>query len=162
MRRLSLRATTSSGCDVFLFLLEIILGVGLFLRPKRPVKTAILEHLPEHVRSKIIAGASRYPIPWWFIATVLSLFAAVLGGMFGFLKITAALLILLGIFAGMAIREVKSIRRRDVHGYLATISTNGRLHHCLVCNYNLRGSTSHTCPECGEAVLIDDLLHPRQ
>lgn len=145
-----------------LFFLDILFGLVLLVNHKRPEKTAILEHLPEPVRNRIIAGASRHPVPWWSLAAILALVAAAIGLMLGRLAITAALLVLFAIFTGMAIREAKSIRPRGVHGYLAAISTDGRLHHCLACNYNLRGTVSATCPECGEAVLIDDLLRPHR
>lgn len=147
---------------MFELLLDIISCIVFFLpSPKRPAKTALLDHLPECVQRRILSGASRTPIPCWTIATLLTLTVIVVVFMLGFAKTTIALIILLGILAGMAIREAKSIRPRGVHGYLATISTDGRLHHCLACNYNLRGSASPTCPECGEAVLIDDLLRAR-
>lgn len=47
---------------------------------------------------------------------------------------------------------------RQMKASLRTASTReGRYYFCLKCQYDLRGSTSNTCPECGAPTRVDNI-----
>jgi len=50
---------------------------------------------------------------------------------------------------------ITRIFRPELIRFIATLHTNSRLHRCLNCDYDLRGSISDTCPECGAPVNLE-------
>jgi hypothetical protein len=47
-------------------------------------------------------------------------------------------------------RRVQKHRKARIEAELAA----GRFRHCIVCDYDLRGTPGDTCPECGASVLV--------
>lgn len=71
---------------------------------------------------------------------------------------TLAWLLTIAICLSVAITNVLIAWKLSLLGfekYFRGVYINGRLLVCLQCGYNLHGSTSDTCPECGAIVLVE-------
>ncbi len=64
------------------------------------------------------------------------------------------------LLAGLALALAQRWRtHRALARFVQTYRLPDRLPYCLECNYNLKGSTSDTCPECGAEVTTNREPH---
>lgn len=121
----------------------------------REVAKRYLKHVRRRViRSQPIAARAVRGLSWLLLAIT------VVYGMYlhrsGTSSIYMTLIVWLTASTGATWATFISNRtKRIVHKRTADLLGTGRFTYCVTCDYNLRNSTSDTCPECGTPVTVE-------